>query len=74
VNRNIRDISLIIDNPHVTRREVIALAHEGLRRTLKITQYELVSIELEESGDIETPNGFVTGKRFTVSYINDMEH
>lgn len=50
------------------------LAEEACRSALGMTDFDILEISHVESGQIETPNGIVNGKRYVVVYRNNLPH
>jgi len=50
------------------------LLAEKACRSLGMSNFDILEISHVESGDIETPNGVVEGKRYIVVYRNNLPH
>ncbi len=50
------------------------LADQACRTAFGMKDFDILEISLAESGEIETPNGIVEGKRYVVVYRNNLPH
>jgi len=65
----IRVPHIMINVPHESgESDVRALAESIIRDRLRIENFEILLVELEEEGLIHVPGGMVEGKRFRVAF------
>lgn len=50
------------------------LAEEACRSSFGMSDFDILEISYEQSGPIETPEGFIEGKRYIVVYRNNLPH
>lgn len=55
-------------------QDAIALAKMACESEFGMTNFDILKVECEEVGQIETPKGSVEGKRYVVVYRNNLPH